>query len=128
MIVSIIVTVLGQQCQQLILLQSENVILIPVIGPNHQQQLMCCHFYLLAALYVHMQLHCKMNTNYLLKSMKVIASAHIIDQLCSLYKASVIVPSLAFWRWVVCRYLSIQKAREQANCYYADDHYYDYFS
>jgi len=57
---------------------------------------MLCHFYLAAARHVHMQLNCKMNTNYLLKSMKVIASAQVIDQLCCLYKAPVIVPSLAY--------------------------------
>lgn len=93
MIISIIVTVLGQQGQQLILLQSEKVYFN---SSNWPQPPATDVLPLLPACYVHMQLHCKMNTNYLLKSMKVIASAHIVDQLCCLYKASVIVPSLAY--------------------------------
>lgn len=48
---------------------------------------MCCHFYLLAVHHVPMQLHYKTNTNCLLKSMKVIASAYAIDQLCCPDKA-----------------------------------------
>lgn len=73
MIIRITVTASGQQGQQQILLQSEEVLLIPVIGSGQQQELMRCHFYLFAARHAQMQQRCTMNTNYLLESMKVIA-------------------------------------------------------